>query len=211
MTSLPAGTPALIVDDDDACRRLTAHVLERAGCTTHEAATGDGGIEIAHVVRPQLAIIDVCLPNVSGYEVCRALRDELEESVAIIFLSGKRTEGVDRVAGFLLGADDYLGKPFEPDELIARARLALRRRANESPRIERRRPSTIALLTRREREILVLLATGRNQSQIATDLVISPKTAATHIQRILTKLDVHSRAEAVVVAHRERLVSPTTK
>jgi DNA-binding NarL/FixJ family response regulator len=210
MMRLPAGTPALIVDDDDACRRLTAHVLERAGCTTHEAATGDAGIDLAQVVRPRLAIIDVCLPNVSGYEVCRALREDLEDSVAIIFLSGRRTEAVDRVAGFLLGADDYLGKPFEPDELIARARLALRRRGNESRRIERRRPSATALLTRREREILVLLATGRNQSQIATELVISPKTVATHIQRILTKLDVHSRAEAVAVAHREWLVSPTT-
>jgi DNA-binding response OmpR family regulator len=90
----------------------------------------NAGIDLAQVVRPQLAVIDVCLPNVSGYQV--ALRDNLDDSVAIIFVSGKRTEGLDRVAGFLLGADDYLVKPFEPDELIARALLALRRLGNDS-------------------------------------------------------------------------------
>ena len=94
---------------------------------------------------------------------------------------------------------DYIVKPFTRGEFIARVRRA----------IDRLSPGQRALrgdLTPRELEVLKLLADGLGQKKIAQALFITPKTVATHIQRILTKLDVHSRAEAVAYAHRSRIV-----
>ena len=100
-------------------------------------------------------------------------------------------------------------KPFDGDELIARVRRLLVRNSDSGRHTERRkrRSAATASLTMREREVLQLLAEGRNQADIATKLYISSKTVATHIQRILAKLGVHSRAEAVAFAHRERLTT----
>jgi DNA-binding NarL/FixJ family response regulator len=143
---------------------------------------------------------------VSGYEVCRELRDAFNGDMSIIFVTGERTEPYDRVAGLLLGADDYVVKPFDEGELLARIRSHLRH-AEAVPRAPGNGDtSSIAVLTEREREVLKLLARGLTQVDIAGKLVISPKTVGTHIQRILSKLGVHSRAQAVVLAHQHGLV-----
>ncbi len=147
-------------------------------------------------------MLDVRLPGISGYALCRELRDRLGAAVGILFVSGERTEPFDRVAGLLLGADDYLVKPVAPDELAARA-WALSRRVRPAPASA---PGpTLQRLTRRELEVLRLLAEGHRQPQIAERLVISPRTVSTHIEHILEKLGAHSRAEAVAVAYREDL------
>jgi DNA-binding NarL/FixJ family response regulator len=121
----------------------------------------------------------------------------------VFFISAVRIEAFDRAAGLLIGADDYLVKPLDPDELIARVRTHLRphSRATEAH-------SRLALLTPRELEVLRLLADGMDQRAIAERLVISPKTVATHIQHVLEKLGVHSRAQAVAAAHRYGLSNP---
>jgi DNA-binding NarL/FixJ family response regulator len=98
----------------------------------------------------------------------------------------------------LLGADDYIVKPFARGEFIARVRRAIDRSSASQA-------STRSSLTPRELEVLKLLAEGLGHKKIAQALFITPKTVATHIQRILTKLDVHSRAEAVAYAHRNQL------
>jgi two-component system, NarL family, nitrate/nitrite response regulator NarL len=151
-------------------------------------------------------LVEVNLPEVSGYEVCRELREAFGEEVAIIFLSAHRTETNDRVAGLLIGADDYIVKPFDSDELLARVRSVLRRfqparRGSKSEALG----AGVESLTARELEVLRLLAGGLDQGAIATQLVISPKTVGTHIQRVLTKLGVHSRAQAVALAHEHGL------
>jgi DNA-binding NarL/FixJ family response regulator len=148
--------------------------------------------------RPAIVLLEVHLPDISGYEVCRRLRDEFGNDIAIVFLSGKRREEFDRTAGMLLGADDYIVKPFAGGEFIARVRRAIDR--SSLPQGTNR-----SNLTPRELEVLKLLAEGLGQKKIAQALFITPKTVATHIQRILTKLDVHSRAEAVAYAHRNRI------
>jgi DNA-binding NarL/FixJ family response regulator len=162
---------------------------------------------LEHVARlqPRLVLLEVNVAEVNGYEVCRELRDAHGDDVAVIFISGERTTAADRVAGLLVGADDYIVKPFDDDELLARVRAALRRVSPRPVQESTAIPSVASLLTTREREVLRLLAGGLNQTDIATSLFISPKTVGGHIQRVLTKLGVHSRAQAVAFAHAEGL------
>jgi DNA-binding NarL/FixJ family response regulator len=188
----------LIAEDDAGVRTLIQNVLELEGYDTVSASSGTEALAAARAERPSLAILDVKLPGLSGYEVCDALRKLYGESLPILFVSGERVESYDRVAGLLIGADDYLVKPLAADELCARVRALLRRADRDSGG---------SSLTPRELEVLQLLAEGLEQGEIAERLVISSKTVASHIERILAKLGVRSRAQAVAAAFREGLVS----
>jgi DNA-binding NarL/FixJ family response regulator len=190
--------PVLIADDDGGVRTLIQNVLELEGYDTVSVASGTEALEAARAERPSLAILDVKLPGLSGYEVCDAIRKLYGESLPIVLISGERVESFDRVAGLLIGADDYLVKPLATDELCARVRALLRRADRDNGG---------SSLTPREREVLQLLAEGLEQGEIAERLVISSKTVASHIERILAKLGVRSRAQAVAAAFREGLVS----
>ena len=191
----------MVVDDNDGFRSFVCELLESIGYVTTELSSGDAVLSAAARERPAAVLLDVRLPGLNGYEVCRELRNRYGNSVAIVFVSGERTEAFDRAAGLLIGADDYLAKPVDPSELIARiTRLVDRPRSNgESPRSN----GKLETLTQRETEVLELLAEGMRQEEIADRLVISPKTVATHIQRILGKLEVRSRAQAVSLALRD--------
>ena len=201
------GRPAtvFVVDDDPGFAALVFELLEDAGYAARSFTSGEDAVAAAREEAPALAVLDINMPGFSGYEVCRHLRDRVGEDVGVIFVSGERREPFDRVAGLLLGADDYVVKPVEPDELLARVRAVLRRIV-PSERVREATTDGDARLTAREQEVLTLLASGKRQGDIAATLVISPKTVATHIQRILGKLGVHSRAEAVALAHRRELV-----
>jgi len=155
--------------------------------------------------QPSLVLLDVHLPGFSGYEICRTLPEDHRQRIGIIFLSGSKTDSIDRATGLGFGADDYVLKPFEPDELVARVRAVLRRMQPQTAETATNSDNAFHL-TAREREILSLLAGGLTQDQIAGQLVIAPKTVATHIERILSKLGVQSRAQAVALAFREALV-----
>ena len=192
----------LIADQDDDARGTLARLLEQAGFEVVQASTGEQALATAREAFPSLVILEVPLGAMSGYEVCRTIREEHGDAVPVLFLSGARTEPYDRVAGLNLGADDYVVKPYAPDELLARVRRLLRQLP---PRPVA--PSAIRL-TLRESEILQLLADGQAPSEIARRLFISKKTVATHIEHIFTKLGVHSRVEAVAVAYRDGLVLP---
>jgi len=174
------------------------------GYETQQAQNGREALETAKQLQPALVLLEVNLTEVSGYEVCRELRDRFGDDIAIIFLSGDRTEPYDRVAGLLLGADDYIVKPFDEGELLARVRSALRHSALPPNNGSQGDPAA-ETLTSREREVLKLLARGLTQAEIAGKLFISPKTVGGHIQRVLTKLGVHSRAQAVAFAHEQGL------
>jgi DNA-binding NarL/FixJ family response regulator len=186
----------LVVDDDPSMRELVTTLMERAGFACRSAASADDAIELFENERPSLAILDIDLRGrKSGYELLQELRAAWSELPAI-FLSGARVEPSDRVTGLLLGADDYVVKPFSPDELIARVRRLTRK--NEPYSVE---------LTKRQREVLALLARGMSQSQIAETLSIAPRTVASHIESILRAFNVRSRAEAVAMAHQRGLTN----
>jgi DNA-binding NarL/FixJ family response regulator len=189
----------LVVDDDAAARDQIRALLETAAYDVSAVASGEEALEIVRTEPPLLGVLDVCLPGISGYEVCRELRNRFGEGLPIIFVSGARTDSYDRVAGLLVGGDDYLTKPFAPDELLIRVRRLVCRSAPLSAEITSR-------LTKREREVLALLAAGLSPQEIARHLVLSPKTVATHLEHVLDKLGVHSRAQAVAAAYRGDLV-----
>ena len=196
----------LVVDHDDATRLSAVQVAVRLGCGVRAVENAALLLERLNGDRPALAVVEVELPGqVSGLEVMRELHERFGADLPVVLVSGERTSALDRTAGLLLGADDYLVKPLDPGELLARVRRSLRRSAPGNGN-GNGRPNGHATLSPREREILGLLASGQTQREIAAELVISPKTVATHIQHLLSKLGVHSRAQAVAAAYRLGLV-----
>ena len=114
----------LIVEDDKNTANLVALYLQREGFETIIAHDGRHAIELARQHKPIFVILDLMLPLLDGWEVCRQLRQSSD--VPILILSA-REEEVDRVSGLTLGADDYVVKPFSPRELVARVKAILRR------------------------------------------------------------------------------------
>jgi two-component system response regulator MprA len=119
----------LVVDDDRAIRESLARALELDGYEVELAPDGAVALATIRASRPDVAIVDVMMPNIDGLTVCRVLRAE-RDRLPILMLTA-RTETSDRVAGLDAGADDYLPKPFELDELMARLRALLRRSRND--------------------------------------------------------------------------------
>jgi two-component system response regulator ResD len=114
----------LVIDDSDADRLLVATVLKNEGYQVVEASSGEKGLELMESAQPDLLILDLIMPGIDGLEVCRRVRGRRD--LPIIMLTAKQEE-IDKVVGLELGADDYLGKPFGPRELVARVRAMLRR------------------------------------------------------------------------------------
>lgn len=114
----------LVVDDDVKVVEVLKLYLNRDGCEVITAYTGTEGLKLARETQPDLIVLDLMLPELDGFQVCRALRDV--SGVPIIMLTARTTEN-DRITGLDLGADDYVPKPFSPRELAARVRAVLRR------------------------------------------------------------------------------------
>ena len=161
----------LVVDDEPHITQVVSAYLEREGHQVQTAADGDRAYELARATRPEVLVLDVMLPGRSGFEVLRQLRADGIAS-AVVMLTA-RDDVIDRVAGLEMGADDYLTKPFEPRELVARIGAVLRRL--EEPRAiaasqmlldlaidadarEVRRGEEIIALTRVEFDLLSALA-----------------------------------------------------
>ncbi len=114
----------LVIEDDPNTANLVALYLEREGFSALQANDGATGLGLAEKHRPDLVVLDIMLPKMDGWEVCRRLRKTSE--VPVIMLTA-RGEEIDRVSGLTLGADDYVVKPFSPRELVARVKAVLRR------------------------------------------------------------------------------------
>jgi DNA-binding NarL/FixJ family response regulator len=213
----------LVVDNDDATRAAAVQVALQFGCGVSAAENAELLLEHLDGHRPALVLVEVDLSGpTNGLELLRELHERFGDDLPVILLSGDRTNALDRVAGLMLGADDYIVKPFDTGELLARIRRSLRRagghrgsgNGKKGPTGSENgnsRPASDVNLSPREREILTLLAEGRSQSEIAASLVISPKTVATHIQHLLSKLGAHSRAQAVAFAFQLGLVDPDVR
>jgi DNA-binding NarL/FixJ family response regulator len=191
--------PVLIVDDDKALAGTMAELLGSAGYRGIAMGTAAAALELARAEAPSLVVLDVNLPDLSGYEALQQLRAEFGDRLPVLFVSGVRVEPYDRAAGLLCGGDDYLVKPFAADEFLARVRALLRRTdAASQPEVQ---------LTEREAEVLSLLATGLDSADVATQLEIGARTVATHVEHIMDKLGAHSRAQMIALAYQQGLAS----
>jgi len=187
--------PILVVDDDPALADVMVELLELAGHRGVAVGSAAAALEAARIEVPLLVVLDIKLPDLSGYEALQQLRAQLGERLPVLFVSGVRVEPYDRAAGLLCGGDDYLVKPFAADEFLARVRALLRRTdARVQPEIE---------LTDRETEVLALLATGLEPADVAEQLEIGPRTVGTHLEHIMDKLGAHSRAQMIALAYQQ--------
>jgi DNA-binding response OmpR family regulator len=138
----------LLVDDDTELAAMVVELLHREGMEVAHAADGKGCLASVRRDPPEVLVLDVMLPDANGLDLCRRLRAEGAD-LPILMLTA-RGDPIDRVLGLEIGADDYLGKPFEPRELVARVRaLARRRRTAERRTVMRFGELTIDLLGRR--------------------------------------------------------------
>jgi DNA-binding response OmpR family regulator len=164
------GTRVLVVDDDADIGELVAFHLRRAGMEPLLAASGREGLDVLQRDRPDIVVLDIMLPDASGWDVCRHIHEHAQElgDPAVILLTALGEEA-DRVSGLEMGADDYVTKPFSPRELVARVRAVLRRRgpvALPGPEVERLGPISV------DRHRVVAAAHGHPLSLTATEFRI---------------------------------------
>jgi two-component system phosphate regulon response regulator PhoB len=203
----------LVVDDEPDITALVAYHLARAGYRVSTATTGPDALRAAREERPDIVVLDLMLPGVSGYEVLRELRQRPEtREVGVILLTSRREE-TDRIKGFSLGADDYLTKPFSPQELTLRVAALLRRLQApavaagssliEGPLVIDRASHRVTLdgeevqLTATEFKLLSMLVERRGRVQTRPQLLetvwdaqpdIQTRTVDMHVQRLRAKL-----------------------
>ncbi|GAW92712.1 response regulator transcription factor [Calderihabitans maritimus] len=125
----------LVVDDEPKILKILEHSLRREGFEVVKAADGEEAVMLAQEKKPDLIVLDLMLPKIDGFEVCRRVRKSSD--VPILVLSAKGSE-VDKIVGFQLGVDDYLTKPFSPAELVLRVKAILRR-ASTSEIVKKRK------------------------------------------------------------------------
>ena len=224
----------LIAEDDRDIAELVAHYLQKSGWTSHVASAGDEALAYARANAVDLVLLDIMLPGLSGIEVCRALRaDRATAAVPIIMLTA-RAEEADRVTGLETGADDYVSKPFSPNELIARIRALMRRSQRAGPAETALRFGPIVMdleshtvedegreikLTAKEFMLLQYLLEHRGRV-LSRDLLLSDvwgysytggtRTVDVHVRRLREKLPLMAEALITIKQFGYKLTEPAS-
>jgi len=193
----------LVVEDEPRMRQVIRAYLEQAGF--HVIAVGDGpsALHAFRRERPDLIVLDLMLPGMDGFDVCRAIRRE--SGVPIIILTA-RVEEEDRVVGLELGADDYITKPFSPRELVARVRAVLRRAQGEiSPPAVLRVGDLVIDLERREVRV------GDREVRLTPTEFELLTAMARHPGRVFTRLQLLERIQGAAYEGYERTIDAHIK
>jgi DNA-binding NarL/FixJ family response regulator len=216
----------VVVADDQALVRGGFVVMVDAAedmCAVGEAANGAEAVDLAISHRPDVVLMDIRMPGVDGIEATRRITSSPATAVTKVLIL--TTFDLDEYvyAALRAGASGFLLKDTQPEELLAAIRVlaagdallapAVTRRliqefVNRPDETPRRSSEALAILTEREREVLVQVARGLSNADIGAELHISAATAKTHVSRLLMKLDVHDRAQLVVAAYETHLVVP---
>ncbi|MGL4378657.1 MAG: response regulator [Microcoleaceae cyanobacterium] len=204
----------LIVDDEPDCQTVLAMFLEGEGYQIESANSGIEALTQFKENPPDLVISDIVMPQMDGLELCRRLRaSRLGQLIPFIFLSGQG-ELESRIEGYAIGADDYLVKPFEPEEILAKIKAQLDRshrihneiirllyseqEAEEvSPAPTIPTPPPPLPLTPAEERVFWEVIQGYTNKQISDRLFISPRTVQAHLSSIFGKLQLENRAQLI--------------
>jgi DNA-binding NarL/FixJ family response regulator len=211
----------LLADDERLVRGGFRRILESEGFrVVAEAGDGREAVEAARRTHPDVVLMDIRMPNMDGLEATRRILSGPEPRPRVLVLTTFDLD--DYVYGALrAGASGFLLKDAPEDQLVAAIRIladggslfaptVTRRLIEEFARRAERRepPPALAQLTPREREVLALMARALSNHEIAAELVVSEHTARTHVGRVLAKLDLRDRVQAVVLAYETGLVEP---
>ncbi|HEV7993159.1 MAG TPA: response regulator transcription factor [Gemmatimonadaceae bacterium] len=237
MTAASAsGERILVVDDEPDIVALVAYHLAKAGYRVSTASSGTEALESTRRDRPALVVLDLMLPGMSGYEVLEQLRaSDATRNVAVLMLTARREEP-DRIRGLSLGADDYLTKPFSPQELVLRVGAILRRLgAGGATSGDSLQIGTLEIdlaahqvkvqgepieLTPTEFKLLLILAERRGRVQARAHLLetvweaapdIQTRTVDMHVQRLRAKLGVAGEMIETVRGFGYRLRAPQSR
>lgn len=206
----------LIVEDEADVVDLLRYNLKRAGFKVIVATSGDAGLACVRAHRPDIVILDLMLPGMSGLEVCRALKQDAETTHIPILMLTAKDEQKDRVKGLETGADDYVGKPFSPRELVLRVQALLRRLRTsaastslieldgltlDKSSLQARIDGERLELTTTEFKLLITLVNNRGRTLGRDDLLrdvwgyspgMDTRTVDTHMRRLREKLLCHA-------------------
>lgn len=221
-------TTVLVVDDQALIRQAVADILAGAEGVDviGEAINGRQAAELSLSLRPDVVVMDIRMPELDGIaataEICA--NPALASTRVLILTTFEEDENL--VAALRAGASGFIGKGSEPDDIVRAVRAIHDGESLLSPAATRSLiqkyvlppsaaagaaasiPPELLQLTEREREVLLLVARGRSNQEIAEDLFISPHTAKTHVNRIMTKLNAHDRAQLVILAYESGLLAP---
>lgn len=211
----------LIVDDHQLARSGLRSLIEPEPDLTvaGEAEDGPSAVGLARRLRPDVVLMDLKMPGGDGLAATRSIADDPDLAATKIIVLTSYDSDNSVMAALRYGASGYLLKDFEAPALLQSIRTAAAGEALLAPVIARRIAETwmppappatphpgLAELTEREREILVKVAEGRSNAELAADLHISPATAKTHVSRILAKLGARDRVQLVIIGYRSGLV-----
>ncbi len=224
----------LLVDDEPGLRSAVQAYLEDEGFEVTTAVDGEDGWEKAQQLHPDVVLSDVMMPRCDGYELLKRLReDERLGGTPVVFLTAKGMT-IDRTQGYLAGVDDYISKPFDPDELIARVQNVVKRQerllaeaarfadadvgqmARQITEIKSMlthgettstRNNDLPTFTPREESVLQLVAEGLMNKEIARKLETSIRNVEKYVSRLFIKTETSSRTELVRYALENHLVT----
>jgi DNA-binding response OmpR family regulator len=219
---MPEKKSILVIEDEPSIAEVISLYLSRAGFNVQTSADGQAALAILEKHIPDLVVMDLMLPGMDGYSLTRWLRER--SNVPIIMLTARR-EVMDRIAGLEMGADDYLVKPFSPQELVSRVRAVLRRGGGEAPEVgtrpleigallidprsrEVRLNGQVIELTTKEFDLLHLFARHPRQVFSRDHLLervwgvsdyIDPGTVTVHVRRLREKIEADPSAPRLLV------------
>lgn len=213
----------LVVDDQPLVRQAVRDILTDGGIlVVGEASTGREAVDMVMDASPDVVLMDIRMPDMDGIAATELICGERRGDTVRVLILTTFEEDEYVVAALRAGASGFIGKGAEPEEIVravqtihagesllsAAATRALIQRSVQgvAPPLSHRQSELLARLTAREREVLLLVAAGRTNQEIAAELSISPHTAKTHVNRIMSKVDARDRAQLVILAYESGLV-----
>ncbi len=193
----------LLVDDDPNLILLVKDYLEFRGYEVVTAENGRQALDLLSENLPDMIVCDVMMPEMDGYEFVEKVRqDNRANTIPVLFLSAKG-QSQDRVKGLKTGADIYMVKPFEPEELVAQVESSLKQAERwDRGKVKSREPSDIMRkvrsnveLTPTENKVVKLVARGMANREIAKEMNVSQRTIESHVSNMLSKTGLHNRTE----------------